>query len=120
MNKFDQYAKELGWKKPYKEIPLFFREDDNYLTVAFSIADVYESYNKENISKEQTQRAISIFSHNKFKKNNRDWAIPLIASDYFTHKFDYVSAAKYAKKVIEIKPDISVASFVKPVQKLLI
>ena len=75
MTKFDNLIEEMGWKRPYKNIGVYFKSPDKneYCTIAFPVDASYENFdlNDDRLDKEFVSRFIySICCHTKFKKSD--------------------------------------------------
>ncbi len=130
--KFDEIAKELGWIKPYEEVPLWYKEyyekdlfdgipELTPYTGIYSIQNVYEDYgNLEDLNKNIVINLINSFNTYLFKEKDINWALPMLASDYFHHKnfgrykienIPKEDELKYAKLAIKNNPELTEKSF---------
>jgi len=116
MNKFDKIAERLGWERLYNTgVFISKKEDKNgYLTIAFPTATGYNNFdlNDEKISEGFVRHYIySISCSNKFKPENKSWAIPLMIADYFAHKVDFDNEIIWAKKAMERNKNLTPEHF---------
>lgn len=130
MKKFDMYAKLLGWNKPYPEVPLWYQERDGRVLIKFSINKTYQNSDKVNITQEYVQGCMNYFSGNTVKSQNKHWAIPMLAADYYSHEHGFGDPKeerehldeelKYAKMTIDADSSIDETSFSQAIRPQLI
>lgn len=121
MSNFDEVAKEMGWIKPYEEVPLWYKEKDGMCIAKFSINSTYQNYQKHDveITPETVEGSMGYFNGNTFSCENKDWALPMLAADYFHHEFNFgrivkekiKEELKYAKMACDVQPELAERGF---------
>jgi hypothetical protein len=120
-SKFDKIALELGWSKPNEEVPLWFREHKKGLLKAvFDINNNYDIFkNHEKIDNDFVNHSLNFCPSSIFKKENENWCIPLLSSDYFAHKNDFENELFWAKKAMEQNENLTPLQFSKQIRHRL-
>jgi hypothetical protein len=114
MNVFDKITKELGWKKPFKKIPLYTKsQSDDCDRCVFDINNTYDIFKDdmrvdENFVKDSIN---SYFPSTIYKKDDSKWVLFMLASDYYAHKFDWNNELIWAKKAIKVNNKLSAKNF---------
>ena len=103
MTKFDKYTEDLGWLKPYKDVALWYQGHKDGLRACFDINQTYDicSNNEEILTVEYVQGSLNFFPKTIFSKRSKNWALPLLASDYFAHRRDFENELIWAKKAMK-------------------
>lgn len=117
MDKFFKVASKLGWKQVVKGIMVFKKDGkDGYVNINFVTEKSYDNFNlnDKRIDEEFVNNYLcKIGCCNKVKKSYLEWAIPLLISDYFGHRFNISEQVFWAKKAIKIKPELFPNAFSK-------
>lgn len=116
MTKFNILLEELGWKRLYKNIGVYFKDSDKneYCTIAFSVDASYENFdlNDDRLDKEFVGSFIGVICcHSKFKKSKVKWITPLLVSDYFAHRRDFKNELIWAKKAMKKNKELTPLQF---------
>ena len=124
MTKFDILLKELGWKRLYKNIGVYFKnvDKDGYYTVAFSTDASYENFDLDDsrLDRKFVDRFIYVICcHTKFKKLNMKWIKSLLVSDYFAHRKDFKNELIWAKKAMKQNKELTPLQFSLNIRELL-
>jgi len=110
MKRFLKIAKDLGWYQVDKDIMVFKKQDrDGYFNINFVTCDSYDNFDLDDTRIDETfvnNYLCKIGCCNKVKLESLVWGIPLLISDYFGHRGDREKEIEWAKKAIEIKPDL--------------
>lgn len=102
MNKFDKIALMLGWDKPYKSIPLWCQEHKKGIRACFDINYNYDRFKDDiRIDVDFVKGSLNFYSKTIFKKENSNWVIPMLVSDYFAHREDWDNELIWAKKAMK-------------------
>lgn len=108
-NKFDKFAKELGWYQPYKNIPLYTKADKNNLKCVFDMNKRYfQLCSASNLDIEYVDMYLDRWlSKNIYDIKDSKWIMPLLVADYYAHDFDWENEIKWAKKAIKINKEVT-------------
>lgn len=100
MTQFNKIAKDLGWIQPYEKVGLYYKEKDgNYLKAVIDIGNYSGMKNVDELYVKNTLE--KWFNKNIFEKENSDWVLPMLASDYFAQKADFENEIIWAKKAMK-------------------
>jgi hypothetical protein len=99
MMKFDNLALELGWEKPFQEIPLYTTVNKKGKNeCVFDIGHHYDTAkDDERLTLEHIKSLFRFYPKTVFEDKDRDWVLPMLASDYYAHRFDWDNELVWAK-----------------------
>jgi len=100
-NKFDTIAEELGWNKPYNNVALWYKNSKkSELIATFDINKTCDMFigNEDKLTIEYIQGSLNFFPKTIFSRDSIKWILPLLASDYFSHREDFENELIWAKK----------------------
>lgn len=100
MTNFNKIALDLGWTIPFENVGLYYRYIDGEKIKAVIDIGNYNSMNKVDIDFVNNTLE-KHFNKNIFKKENINWCLSLLASDYFAHKADFDNELVWAKKAMK-------------------
>jgi hypothetical protein len=103
MTHFDKLTKELGWNKPYKNIPLYTivnKRGEN--ECVFDIGNYYDiSKDDESLTLEHIKSILNFYPKTIYESKDSKWVLPMLVSDYHSHRFDWDKELIWAKKTMK-------------------
>jgi hypothetical protein len=112
MTKFDNFVSETTWIKPYTKIPIWYQEKTDYILCCFDINNNYDIFkNDKRLTKEFVVGSLNFYPKSKFKYTSKNWALPMLVSDYFAHKSDFKNELIWAKKAIKHNSNLTSLQF---------
>lgn len=99
MTNFNKITLDLGWTIPYENVGLYYKYIDSDKIKA--VIDIGNYSSMDSVDTDFVNNTLEKhFNKNIFKKENINWCLPLLASDYFAHKADFDNELFWAKKAI--------------------
>jgi len=108
----------LGWERIYSDKFIFMTKEadkDGYYTIAFSTCGSYD----DEVYVTRDGFIGGVCCHNKFKKKNRKWAIPMLTADYYAHRRDFNNELIWARKAMKQNKNLTPEHFSKIIREKL-